>query len=79
MTTTTNAQYTPDWLVAQLKDLISDAPEYVQKGASRLLDSFTPDIAEAADATSQVEQVEQVEQVDASDDEEHSEEEDDPL
>ena len=73
---TTNTRYTPDWLVAQLKDLISDAPEYVQKGASRLLDSFTPDIAEAADATLQVEQVEQV---DTSDDEGHSEEEDDPL
>ena len=72
-------QYTPDWLVAQLKDLISDAPEYVQKGASQLLDSFTPEIAEAADATPQVEQVEQVEQVDTSDDEQHSEEEDEPL
>ena len=69
-------QYTPDWLVAQLKDLISDAPGYVQKGASQLLDSFTPEIAEAADATPQVEQVEQV---DTSDDEQHSEEEDDPL
>ncbi len=66
-------QYTPDWLVAQLKDLISDAPGYVQKGASQLLDSFTPEIAEAADATPQVEQV------DTSDDEQHSEEEDDPL
>ena len=66
-------QYTPDWLVAQLKDLISDAPEYVQQGTSQLLDSFTPKIAEAADATPQVEQV------DTSDDEQHSGEEDDPL
>ena len=49
MTATTQPiQITPDWLVAQLQDIISDAPEYVRKGAARLLDSFTAEIAAAA-------------------------------
>ena len=49
MTATTQPiQLTPDWLIAQLLDIISDAPEYVRKGAARLLDSFTADIAAAA-------------------------------
>ena len=48
-TTTQSAQFTPAWLVAQLRDLIADAPEYVRKGAARLLDSVTADIADAAD------------------------------
>ncbi len=50
MTTTTQpTQFTPAWIVAQLQDLIADAPEYVRKGAARLLDSVTTDIADAAD------------------------------
>ena len=70
MTATTQPiQITPDWLVAQLQDIISDAPEYVRKGAARLLDSFTADIAAAAGPDAQAETVS---------DEEHPEEEDEP-
>ena len=69
-TTTQPAQFTPAWLVAQLQDLIADAPDYVSKGAARLLDSFTTDLAQAEAANPQV---------DASDDDDHREEEDEPL
>ena len=67
---TTVAQCTPDLLVARLHDLISDAPGYVRKHASRILDSLTAGIAEAEAADPQV---------DTSGDDEHQEEEVDPL
>lgn len=67
---TTVAQCTPDLLVSRLNDLISDAPGYVRKHASRILDSLTAGIAEAEAADPQV---------DTPNDDEHREEEDEPL
>jgi hypothetical protein len=68
MSTAAAPTFTPDWIAAQLRDLISESPDYVRHGASRLLDSLTAGVATAAAS-----------RVESDDDEEHSEAEDEPL
>jgi hypothetical protein len=69
-TTQPTPAFTPEWIAAQLNDLIADTREYVRDGAARLLSAITPELTEAAAIDAQV---------DNPADEENVEEEDEPL